>query len=162
LYFVRHAIAVDRQTAGLAADAARALTPEGIEKFRRGARALRRLDVSLDEIWTSPLLRARQTAKILAEALDARDVIRVVPALAPDGCCEDLIPRLAETGACSCALVGHMPDLGRLAGLLLGGPRDMAFRLKKGGVLCVDIHGWSPPRGEVRWLLTPRALTLML
>ena len=72
LYLVRHAIAIPRGAPGISSDASRELTPEGIRRMRQNARALVQLDVVIEEVWTSPLIRARQTADLLAEELIPR------------------------------------------------------------------------------------------
>lgn len=180
IYIVRHAIAVDRGSPGIALDAERALTPKGIEKMVRHVTALVKLGVTVDEIWTSPLVRAVQTAELLAEGLslpdpdassDARDApgatggvpVREVDDLAPGGdpaaLCEQIVREGPFTGL---ALVGHEPDLGELATWLLTGTPFGALRFKKGGVACIEVDTpGSPLRGELRWLLTPRQMARM-
>ncbi len=79
LYLLRHAIAEERSNDG--SDSARALTPEGAEKMRIGARGLQRLGVHLDRLLTSPLTRARETADIVGAALNIAP--ETVGALAP-------------------------------------------------------------------------------
>ncbi|HSD65172.1 MAG TPA: histidine phosphatase family protein, partial [Vicinamibacteria bacterium] len=67
LLIIRHAIAAERGTPGIP-DEERPLTPEGETKFREVAKGLARLVARPDALLTSPLLRARQTAAIAAEA----------------------------------------------------------------------------------------------
>ena len=67
LYLMRHGIAVAADEPGISSDSARPLTPKGIKRIRRAARGLRRLGISFDAILTSPLVRARQTAEIVAD-----------------------------------------------------------------------------------------------
>ena len=70
LYLIRHGVAEERGEAW-PDDAKRPLTQEGMAKLRRAARALERLDVALDVIVTSPLVRTRQTADIIAGGLES-------------------------------------------------------------------------------------------
>ena len=72
LYILRHGIAVEPGTPGIPDDE-RPLTPKGEKRMRQIARGLRKLDLKLDRIVTSPLPRARATAEIVADVLDARD-----------------------------------------------------------------------------------------
>src|SRR5262245_54615467 len=140
VYLIRHAIAYERGLIADLDDDARELTPVGIKKMRRNAAALARLRVRSDEIWTSPLVRATQTAEILAEALRPAGGVHVVTELAPGGDFDRLLHRLqlhAEHEAV--ALVGHEPDLGQLVGMLLTGQRRPIVRFKKGGVACIEI-----------------------
>ena len=160
LYLVRHAIAVERDAPGVTTDAERALTPEGRIRMRRNVNGLKRLKVSIDEIWTSPLVRARQTAEVLAEGYALNTAIQEEAALEPGGEVATLVQRLCERPLSSrIALVGHEPYLGELATYLLTGLWTGSIRFKKGGVACIKLDCLDPPiRGELRWLLAPRQL----
>lgn len=159
-YLVRHAIAAPRDGIGVVDDAARALTPKGMRRMRQVVRGLVRLDAVFEEIWTSPLVRARQTADILAESPSFEGNLRVMEALRPGGNLNDIAQELA--GRCSLtgvALVGHEPDLGELAGMLLAGSPQGLVTLRKGGVACLEIkEGAAPLRGRLNWLMTPGQL----
>lgn len=157
LYLIRHGIAVPGNTPGVTTDAERELTVQGRTRMRRNVEALRRLEVELDEIWTSPLVRARQTAEIVAETYSLGTTIREEHALEPGGEFTTLLQQLCEKPKSSrIALVGHEPYLGELATYLLTGLRTGAIRLKKGGVACIETECLdSPIRGELLWLLTP-------
>ena len=72
LYILRHGIAVEPGTPGYETDADRPLTSEGERKMRQIAGAMEALELSFDLILSSPYLRARQTAEIVAEVLTAR------------------------------------------------------------------------------------------
>jgi phosphohistidine phosphatase len=160
IYLIRHAIAYERGLQENVDDEARELTPAGIKKQRRNAAALARLRVRFDEIWTSPLVRAKQTADLLAEALHIFDGVHIVHELSPGGDFDRLLNRLQlHADRAAIALVGHEPDLGEFAGLLLTGKRHAVLRFKKGGVACIEVTRLSTPvRGELLWLLTPRHL----
>src|SRR5215207_9309159 len=67
IYVVRHAIAVEQGTPGYESDSQRPLTDKGRRKMRQIARALRNLGVEFDLILSSPYVRARETAEILAD-----------------------------------------------------------------------------------------------
>src|SRR6476646_3074808 len=82
LYLIRHGVAVDSGTDGIP-DAERPLTSEGIRRMRQNARGLKRLNVKIDAVWTSPLVRARQTAEILAGEYAISATIKQEPALTP-------------------------------------------------------------------------------
>src|SRR5436309_4247704 len=74
LYLVRHGVAEQRGEAW-PDDSKRPLTEQGISRLRKSARGLARIGVGFDVILTSPLVRARQTAEVVAGALDARPPI---------------------------------------------------------------------------------------
>lgn len=157
LYLVRHAIAAERGEEW-PDDGVRPLTVHGIERFTAAARGLRALAVEIDEVFTSPLVRARQTAEALAAGLARRPVVKVLDALRPGHAPATVVAQLAKV-ACRrrVALVGHEPDLGGLAAHLIGAARPLAFR--KGGACRIDLQGWTGRRaGSLIWFLPPRVL----
>lgn len=156
LYIVRHGIAVRRDSQ--VPDSQRPLTAEGAKRFAQVSRGLRRLGVRLTGIWTSPLVRARQTAEILAEEFSLTASVREEAALQPDTDPAALVEPLSGIPAAShLAVVGHDPHLGRLATYLLTGLTTGVISIKKGGVARITITSFDAPvRGELRWLLTPR------
>src|SRR5579871_2535996 len=72
LYFLRHGIAEDTATS----DAERKLTKQGIEQLHEGARLFKQLDIHLKHLYSSPLVRAQETAEIVGKALDVEVEIR--------------------------------------------------------------------------------------
>ena len=160
LYLVRHGSAVLHGTEGITCDAERTLTPKGIKKLRASASALVQLGVTLDEVWTSPLTRARETADVLIDEFAVAQPARVVDYLQPEApfepLAEELQNHLEQAGI---ALVGHEPDLGELATYLLTGTRSASFRFKKGGVACIEVYDIRPQvHCQLRWLLTPKQM----
>ena len=151
LYLIRHAHALDG-----AVDEARPLSSKGRAQVRRLAAFLRGSDAFAPaEIWHSPLMRARETAGLLARHLklgvQRRDVADLTPAADP----HRILRRFAGE-ARSLALVGHDPHLSALASLLVAGDEaPPAFALKKCSVLALDRVGrhWV-----VRWLVPPELL----
>ena len=153
LYFLRHGIAADVGPAGLG-DAGRPLTKEGIAKMQAGARGIRRLGLRLDALLSSPLVRAHETAEIVARELGPE--LQLAEKLAP-GC--DLTQLFALLGEYRAAervmLVGHEPDFSRLVGALTGGSQVM---MKTGGLARVDIERLEQGAGTLTGLLPPRVL----
>jgi phosphohistidine phosphatase len=158
IYIVRHAIAEEVSSTGRDED--RALTPEGRKKMKRAARGLAALGVAPRHLLSSPLVRARQTAEIVVEALPELK-IETCDLLAP-GVDERALTRLLNgtyAGA-DVALVGHEPDLGELLSFWLTGSRGgVETRFKKGAVACVASSA-LPPVGKavLEWLLTAAQL----
>ncbi len=157
LYIVRHAIAADRGSEW-PDDAKRPLTERGISRFKEAVKGLRRLDVTLDEIFTSPLVRAKQTAQILADGLEGKPPIKVLDALGPGHTPASVMTQLARVAKRRrIALVGHEPDLGELAAHLIGAGRALAF--KKGGVCRIDLGSLTSTRAaSLAWFLPPSVL----
>lgn len=156
VYLMRHGIAADAGI-GIATDAERPLTDEGRQKTVKIARGLRALGLSAPRVLASPLLRAVQTAEIVAKVLAKKEDVEIVEALAPGGNLPDLIRALR--GSRDVLAVGHMPDLSYAAGGLLTGEARGVFDFRKGGVACFAFEGpVRPGRGVLEWLLTPRML----
>jgi phosphohistidine phosphatase len=157
LYLIRHAVAEERGDAW-PDDAKRPLTADGIVRMRRAVRGLARLGVSIDLILTSPLVRARQTAEIVAAGLDSRPSILSIDALTPAGTFTALVGDLEKhSRKTSIALVGHEPNIGEIAARLIGSRHAIEF--KKGAVCRIDVEQLPPHGpGDLRWFLPPRAL----
>jgi phosphohistidine phosphatase len=156
LLIVRHAIAVPHGTPGVAEND-RPLTPEGELKFREAAKGLARVLDRPDALLTSPLLRARQTAAIAAEAWGGPEP-KQTPALASGSFEEQakVLDRHAE-GA-TVAIFGHEPWVSQLLARLLGTSHDDRLTFKKGGAALVDVPGRLAGGGSLLWYLTPKLL----
>lgn len=158
IHLVRHAIAEERGSRW-PDDDLRPLTREGIRRFKEVVRGLARLDVELDLIITSPLVRARQTAELLAGGLTVGRSVRVVDELAPGTPLTEAVAGVLRLPGRRLAVVGHEPDLGRLAAFLIGARRPLPF--KKGGVCRIDLLADTPrPRGTLVWCAPPALLRL--
>ncbi len=160
LYVLRHAIAVPRGTPGYEVDRERPLTSQGAQKMESIARGMRALGLSFDVILSSPYLRARQTAEIVAQVLRAPDQVELSDHLAPDGDPRALLDELKSYGLRkSVALVGHEPYLSELISVLTTGSLNLAVTMKKGGLckLTVDSLHYGQC-ATLEWLLTPRQL----
>ena len=157
LYLVRHAIAAERGSEW-PDDTKRPLTERGITRFKEVVKGLHRLDVEIDEIFTSPLLRAHQTAELLAAGLEGKPSIKVLEGLAPGHPAATVMTQLAKVARRRrIALVGHEPDLGELAAHLIGAGRALPF--KKGGVCRIDVGSLSSRRAAALvWFLPPTVL----
>jgi phosphohistidine phosphatase len=157
LYLIRHGVAEERGDAW-PDDTKRPLTDEGMSRMRKATRGLAELGVSLDVILTSPLVRARQTAEILAAGLDPAPGVVTVEALAPGGAYTALVAELPKHARRTrLALVGHEPGIGELAARLIGSRHPIEF--KKGAVCRIDLDELPPNGpGDLRWLLPPKIL----
>jgi phosphohistidine phosphatase len=157
VYLVRHGLAEARGEAW-PDDTKRPLTADGMSRMRKAGRGLARLGVGLDVILTSPLVRARQTAEILAGELTPRPSLVTIDSLAPDASYAALATDLEKHARKTrIALVGHEPGIGELAARLIGSRHSIEF--KKGAVCRVDVEDLPPTGpGDLRWLLTPKVL----
>jgi phosphohistidine phosphatase len=157
LYIVRHAIAVQRGTPGYEDDSQRPLTDTGRKKMKKIVKGLRRRDLQFDAIVSSPYVRARDTAKILAKEFDMKGKIAFSDNLIPPGNFENLINEVHEKyDVGNLALVGHEPMLSSLISWLATGNTDMKVALKKGGVAYLSTDNlYQDGRATLEWLLTP-------
>jgi len=112
----------------------------------------------IDRVLTSPLVRASQTAEILAAGIACEAPLVMVDALRPGGRYDALLAALGRLGSDrSVALVGHMPSIGDIASRLIGAREPLAF--KKGATCCIETDALPPAgTGQLRWFLPPRAL----
>ena len=162
LYLIRHADAIDADV-GLT-DEERPLSDEGREKMRKGAKGLRKLLSGsfppLDGILTSPLLRSVETAQIIALEVNDNQDVTECPPLAKESLWADILPFLAKfPKSARVALIGHEPELGKLAGWLISRSPETAIPMKKGSAFCFDIDEAVPePKAELVWFLTPKML----
>lgn len=157
---VRHAKAEEREIFALSGeeDALRPLTRPGAKEMRKVARALHHLLPQIDVFASSPLLRALQTADILAARYGGK--VLQLPQLAPGHDPTQILTWLRSQGDNRCvALIGHEPDMGSLASWLLSGGKHGFMPLKKGGA-CLLRMGESIKDGkaELVWALPPGLL----
>jgi len=157
LYLIRHGIAEDRGDAW-PDDSKRPLTEEGIARLRKIARGLQRFGVAIDVLVTSPVVRTRQTAEVVAATFDPRPPIVTAESLTPGGSYQALLADLEKQSRRKrIAVVGHDPSIGEIAARLIGSRHALAF--KKGAVCRIDVETLPPAGpGTLRWFATPRLL----
>lgn len=151
IHLVRHAEAVDRSPE--IQEEHRFLTANGRTVFRKAAKSLAKLPIAPDFIISSPLVRAVQTADILAEKIKFKGDLLLSSHLAPGFRSQQLHAIMAEhPHAHELALVGHEPDLGVVVAELL--QATSACTLKKGMVVTVKMGGGDREANFVH-LVTP-------
>jgi phosphohistidine phosphatase len=164
LYILRHGIAVEHGTPGYEQDADRPLTPEGERKLWRITESMDTLDLRFDLILSSPYLRARQTAEIVAKALKLGKRLQFSDHLIPAGSTSELVESLRrlEPAPKNVLLVGHEPYLSGLISLLVAGDERLLMLLKKGGLCKMSVESLSHGRCAcLEWLLTPKQMICM-
>lgn len=167
LLVIRHAIAEDKEAfaASGRSDDQRPLTKEGRSKMRRAAEGLRLACPRVVVLASSPLLRARETADIVAPVFGISKV-EVVDALRPDRPFEELTAWLrrraapnGETVDTTVAVVGHEPHLSGLVTWLMTATTESRIELKKGGACLLRFDDAVAAGAAVlRWALTPAQL----
>ena len=155
LYIVRHAVAEDAATGVLDQD--RRLTPKGRKRFARMVERLVGRGLEIDLVATSPLVRCRETAEILAAGLGAVPRVEVVAALAPGSDWQSLVEWTVQQDAGRVAWVGHAPCVGRLVAVSIG-DGSAAVRMSKGAIAAIALDDGPGQPGELDWLVTPELL----
>lgn len=157
-YFLRHGIAVEPDE-WQRSDDDRPLTREGIARMEREAKGIEDLSLDLDVIVTSPLLRARQTAEIVADRLKLGGGIvedaRIAHGFDADSCRAILAD---HTDAQSIMLVGHEPTMSETIGRLIGGA---SIELKKAALAAVEFADHSARVGTLIFLIPPKLLAAL-
>jgi phosphohistidine phosphatase len=151
LWFLRHGEAEPHDARP---DAERRLTERGEEQSRSAGRALAALEITFQLVVTSPLVRARDTARLACEELGCE--LTVDDALSSGFDADDALALAHAAGADKRVLfVGHNPDFEEIVHDLTGGVVDM----KKGGIAAVRLRGEG--RGELLVLVRPREISLI-
>jgi len=152
LYIIRHAVAEDVAADGT--DGSRRLTPKGRRRFSRLARRLVRCGIDVDLIATSPLVRTRETADLLAAVLPNQPPVAVVEALAPGSNWHAIAAWTQAQPARRVAWVGHAPCVGRLVARAIGdGTASVA--MDKGAVASISCGDGLEQAGVLEWLAVP-------
>ena len=154
LYIVRHAWAED---AGPDLDDhARPLTKKGRTRFERFMKHLRDVGVAIDLIVTSPLVRTRQTAEIMADVFKTPR-LEIHDALAPASDWPGIVEWTSEEDAAQVAWVGHAPCVGRLIATAIG-DSTATIRMQKGAVASIALERGLTLPGELQWLATAQLI----
>jgi len=127
--------------------------------MEREARAIADLDLDVDTIVTSPLLRARQTAEIVADRLGVRKGLVEDARVAHGFDADSVAAILTERDhAASVMFVGHEPAMSATVGRLVGGA---SVELKKGALAGVELSDRSATSGTLICLIPPKILAAL-
>ena len=156
---VRHAIAFERDRARWADDRLRPLSPEGKKKFRRAAAGIAAWLPKVDRMFSSPLVRARETASLLT-TIAGWPAATEVEELTPESTPASVLAMLRTQTAKRIALVGHEPGLSALLSLCIDATgTHLPVTMKKGGIACISFaSGIRAGRGTLNALVTPQVL----
>lgn len=159
IYIVRHAWAYEHGDPRWPDDSQRPLEDEGAERFARVMKRLVDRGFEPAIIATSPYLRCRQTAEIVAAHSPGEPQIFELDALRPGSDFAALVEwTQQQADGASVAWVGHAPDVTHLAALLVG-DGGAALRFAKGSVAAIRVlDDVGPACGELHWLATAKLL----
>jgi len=161
VYFLRHGLAGQHGDPKYKDDSLRPLTAQGRKKMRSVSLGMKSLGLTFDAVLSSPYLRARQTAEIVAQAYKIKNKeICLTDNLLPPASIEKLLrevhgrfPRSKNV-----LFVGHEPHLTEMVSSLLKCRKPLEIDLKKGGLCCLSVAQES---AVLNWLLTPAQLALL-
>jgi len=155
LYIVRHAYAGQHGDPRWPDDSQRPLTRKGRKQFKLAVKRLAKRGFEPDIIATSPFVRCRETADIIADVVPRDPEVVELGELAPGSQLEALISWTNQQVEQSVAWVGHAPDVDRLAGSLLG--HEAHVRFAKGAVAAIEFEGnIAAGHGVLTWFVTPK------
>jgi phosphohistidine phosphatase len=156
---VRHGIAVEPdEWEGMEKN--RPLTDKGRRRAQQTAKGLAVLGCTPTHLFTSPFVRAYDTARLLRKVIDPTITVETQNELAAGTKPERLVAFLRTLPPDAVVIcVGHEPQLGEVVSLLLCGKALPNFPLKKAGVACIESEGLMDlGQGRLRWWLQPRQL----
>ena len=150
VYLVRHAEALSHRE-----DDKRPLSQRGKEEAKHVAHFLKkRALVSVDEVWHSTKLRAKQTAEIFVKELAWNIPLKEMPGLGPDDDIDEIAGRLNAEQK-SVMIVGHMPYLGHLASFLVMGRENFnTFHFELSAVLSIS----AGKESVIQWMIGPSVI----
>lgn len=151
LYFLRHAHAIDHS---IKADHDRELTDEGIQAAKLAAKIFAALEKSPVTIFSSPRVRAFQTAEFVAKEIGVK--VNVVEEV-NYGFDSAAVTKLMQRAAGTLMFVGHEPYMSETIGAITGGSVEM----KRAGLARVDLVSHDPLRGMLVWLLAPKVYEVL-
>lgn len=138
----RHGPAGRRDASRWPDDALRPLSVRGIDRTGRAALGIAYVEGTVTSILSSPLVRAVETARLLHEAFEHDRPVETLEALAPGGSHRTVLQRIAELDENDAVvLVGHEPDLGKLASVLVFGAPAASIAIKKAGACVLEFEG---------------------
>ncbi len=157
---IRHAKAENRDPSAWPDDDLRPLTAEGRAAQRAAARAMKKIGIKFGFLVTSPLLRATETADIVAGVYRWPEPPQVAQELGHGYAVDAVVKLLAKFPPdASVTLVGHEPDFSNLAAALISRSGDVSITLKKSGVLGIEFEGQAAAgKGTLLFHLKPSHL----
>lgn len=154
LYLVQHGEAHPKEV-----NPDRPLTEHGKEIIRKTGSFLRNHGLTIEALWHSPKTRAKETAYILIEELQLASItITELKELEPEENPSKTLKEIKKSPYSSIMLVGHLPHLSKLSGLLLCNDKEAdIIHFEKGCVLCLE---WNEDIGGIlKWMITPTIIT---
>jgi phosphohistidine phosphatase len=161
LFFLRHGAAEDQSIHDYPDDSVRPLTSDGKKEMRIIGKGMLRLGLEFGRILSSPYLRAKQTAEIVAQELRGSARAEFSQNLIPGASPENLLKEIRSWSKDfkNILLVSHEPFLSHCLSFLLSGNPEPFLVMKKGGLCKIKVENRDKsPQALLKWLLTPSQL----
>jgi len=139
-------------------DSERKLTQRGREETQKVALWLEKKNPKIEIILSSPYIRARQTALIVAEELKLTNFLKYLEALTPEKTPEDVLGVLKDIPQNNVLIVGHLPLFGYLISALVSGEDQKEVTVKKSGLSLIELPEIKYGAGQLMWMVTPDIL----
>lgn len=165
IYIIRHGKALDYRDPRATSDEIRWLVDEGRDEVSTMAALLARLGVRPDLVLSSPLVRARETAEIVADGLGVATPVMLCDELAPGGSTAGVLDEIVSQGRLrKVVAAGHMPGVSELAGYLIHGDTGSGFGFQTGAIARIELPDdhLAPGAGRLRWLIPPSVAARLL
>ncbi|OVE77906.1 phosphohistidine phosphatase SixA [bacterium F16] len=161
LYLIRHAEAFFVDNGGR--DELRPLTEKGRADAIRMAEVCNHLGISFDRIWSSPILRADETATLINDNLNQKPGVEFKDALSIPSDFNGLRAELRNAAVdADIALVGHMPFLGECLQYWIGGIAHPGIHVAKSSIICLDGQGFNSGEMMLKFLLNKNVMKRIL
>jgi phosphohistidine phosphatase len=154
VYFLRHADAEP----DAARDFDRKLTPKGLEQAEKAGKFLVRYGLIPSLILASPVIRARQTAKIVSQRLGDAELVEsrwLACGMSPESCLRELAVYEHQE---SLMLVGHEPDFSETIAALVGLPDPNGLNIRKASLTAIDLPTLAPGAGQLQFIVPSRLM----
>jgi phosphohistidine phosphatase len=158
IYLMQHGPALPKDQ-----DPEEGLSPEGEARIHASGRALKKMGVAFDTIFSSPKKRSKQTAAIMAREvgfpLEKIVETKKVKAMTPP---EETVQALSQLSWAERVLIaGHLPSVAEVASFLLTEGAKAAVHFEMGGCCRIDVEELPTHSGRLRWYLIPDQLRLI-
>jgi phosphohistidine phosphatase len=158
VYIARHAWAAERGDPRWPDDSQRPLTPDGVERYDQVVKSLTQRGFSPARIATSPYVRCRETAQIIAKRVPGDPSIVELEDLEPGSYLEPVIEWTNRQDGADVCWVGHSPDVERFTAALVG-DTSARIRFAKGAIAAIEFDEEAfAGGGELYWLATAKLL----
>lgn len=161
LYLLRHGKAEEKNLHRYASDDERPLTEEGIRDIKSAAKGMKALKLSFDLILSSPYVRARETAEIVADILKLKKHLQLTSLLKVEAEPNKIIRELERyhSDLEDILLVGHEPFMSRLTARLISGKEFVSLGFRKGSLAKLHTEMLMDDScAALEWFMTPKQL----